>query len=413
MSHVRTIPVLLGICLTPVACTDTTKVDPTEPEAVSAELAGSMALAAPLAFKRISAGLGNGHTCGVTTTNRAYCWGHNGSGQIGDGTTTKRLRPTPVGGTLRFTGVSAGYDFSCAVTTEFRAYCWGSNTFNTRGGQLGDGTRTRRLRPVAVLGGLLFREVSTGVAHTCGRTTTDRIYCWGSNESGQIGDGTNQDRLSPVPVGGTLRFLQVTVGGNHSCGLTTDNRAFCWGSNADRQVGNNSTLSQVRTPAAVAGNRRFIQVNGGGFHTCGVTTDARAFCWGVNLFGQLGDGTTSRRAVPTLVVGGRLFGGIENGIEVGVEAGAGHTCGVTTSNLAFCWGTNQTGTLGDGTNIQRTRPVAVAGGLRFKQVSAGGFHSCGTTTGAAGYCWGDNFNGALGDGTTTSRSRPRAVVGPL
>jgi alpha-tubulin suppressor-like RCC1 family protein len=404
MARIQYAALLLSICAAPMGCKDATNSDLTDPEVVPDDLAAPTTMTAPLAFQRISAGTGNGHTCGVTTNSLAYCWGYNGTGAVGDGTTTRRLRPAAVAGMHRFQQVSAGYDFSCGITSEFRAYCWGSNNFGIHGGQLGDGTKTRRLRPVAVLGGLQFREVSTGVAHTCGRTTTNRVYCWGSNESGQIGDGTKQDRLTPRRVAGTLRFRQVSVGGNHSCGVTTDDRAYCWGQNASGAIGNGSNMTPVLIPTAVAGNHRFRQLDGGGFHTCGVTTDGRTFCWGDNLSGQLGDGTNTKRTRPRPVVGGLSFRGI--------EAGAQHTCGVTTTNLAYCWGNNQVGTLGDGTTSHRSAPVAVAGGHRFSQVSAGGPHSCGTTTAAAGYCWGENFNGALGDGTTTNRTRPRAVVGP-
>jgi alpha-tubulin suppressor-like RCC1 family protein len=392
MPRVKNVALLLCLCAAPTACNDAPDNDPTAPEIAPADPTINAAMTTPLAFRQISAGTGSGHSCGVATSNLAYCWGYNGTGAIGDGTTTRRLRPVAVAGTLRFQQVSAGYDFTCGVTTEFRAYCWGSNNFGIHGGQLGDGTKTQRLRPVAVRGGLLFSEVSTGQAHTCGRTTGNRVYCWGSNERGQIGDGTRQDRLTPVPIGGTLRFRQVSVGWNHSCAVTTDDRAYCWG-------------GSVLNPTVVPGGHRFLLGDGGGFHTCGVATDNRGLCWGDNLFGQLGNGTTGApRAMPRVVVGGLAFRAI--------EAGAHHTCGVTTVNQAYCWGNNQEGTLGDGTTTHRSAPVRVAGGHRFSQVSAGGAHSCGRKPSGAGYCWGGNFSGALGDGTRTNRLTPRAVVGP-
>jgi alpha-tubulin suppressor-like RCC1 family protein len=142
----------------------------------SEPLAETAAAVTPLAFRQISAGTGNAHTCGVTADNQLYCWGTNNAGQLGDGTTTRRLRPVPVAGSRTYRHVSAGYDFTCAVSTGDRAFCWGVNTGHD-GGQLGDGTTVaRRLIPVAVLGGHAFRQVSTGLYHACGVTLDDRAW---------------------------------------------------------------------------------------------------------------------------------------------------------------------------------------------------------------------------------------------
>ena len=116
-------------------------------------------------------------------------------GQIGDGTKTLRSRPVPVGGGLSFRTVSAGFQQTCGVTAGGLAYCWGDNAR----GQLGDGTKTQRSRPVPVAGGMRFHAVSTGpVTHSCGVTTEGAAYCWGFNGRGQLGDGTTTDRKSPV-----------------------------------------------------------------------------------------------------------------------------------------------------------------------------------------------------------------------
>jgi alpha-tubulin suppressor-like RCC1 family protein len=407
MSQVRNAALLLCLGAATIACNDAPNGGPTEPEVAPADPELSATITAPLAFRQVAAGMGIAHACGVTTENVAYCWGANNEGQLGDGTTTNRLRPVPVAGSLRFLQLSTGNDYTCGVTTEFKAYCWGSNFFATHlAGQLGDGTMTRRLRPRAVLGGLEFREVSTGLAHTCGRTTTNRAYCWGGNSTGQLGNGTRGDpRLTPVPVAGSLRFRKISVGNVHSCGVTPDDQAYCWGDNSDGQVGIGVRSSGLLSPTPVTGGHFFRTVDGGSFHTCGVTRDNQGFCWGDNIFGQLGIGETGGvRPRPRAVLGGLSFRNI--------EAGSSHNCGVTTLNRAYCWGTNQEGGLGDGTMTQRSTPVAVLGGHRFRQVTAGLLFSCGVRTDAAGYCWGYNGAGSLGDGTTTNRPRPRAVVAP-
>jgi alpha-tubulin suppressor-like RCC1 family protein len=312
------------------------------------------------------------------------------------------LTPVAVAGGLSFRQVSAGYGHTCGVTTGYRAYCWGNNGF----GQLGDGTTTNRLTPVPVAGGHQFRRVEMNFGfHTCGVSYPDnRAYCWGSNAEGQLGDGTTTQRLTPVPVAGTLRFRQVGAGGFHTCGVTTDDRAFCWGFNHYGQLGDSTTMARRLRPVLVVGGHHFRQVGAGRYHTCAVTTTDRAFCWGNGRQGQMGNGKASTSFWPRAVAGGLYFDR--------VSPGGLHTCGETTSNRVYCWGSNTEGQLGDGTFTQRLKPVPVAGGLTFGQVSAGFYHTCGKTPAAVAYCWGSNWAGQLGDGTTTHRLTPVAVLGP-
>ncbi len=379
---------------------------PTEPDP-AAELATA---AQVLSFRQISAG--GRHSCGVTTDDRAYCWG-DGGGVLGDGTINSRPSPVAVSGGLRFIQVSVASSHTCGLTGDNRAYCWGNNSY----GQIGDGTNQgdpepifgrSRLTPVAVVGGLRFRQLRAGGFHTCGVTTTNVAYCWGLNSSGQLGDGTMTQRLAPSRVGGGLSFRQVVPGVFHTCGTTTGNRAYCWGQNTEAQLGIGIFgRRQYRlTPVPVSGSISFQQVLGGGSHSCGVTTDSRVYCWGNNFFGQLGDGTTSRRSTPVAVVGGRLFRW--------VSPGGDHTCGTTLDNRPFCWGRNDLGNLGDGTTTTRIRPTRVVGGLLFSMISSASWWStCGVTTGGRGYCWGTNTWSQLGDGTSTQRLRPTPVASPM
>jgi alpha-tubulin suppressor-like RCC1 family protein len=363
---------------------------------------------------------GDTHSCALRASGVAYCWGANNAGQLGDGTTTQRLVPTPVAGGLTFTslsagptvllnGVSAGY--TCGVAPSGAAYCWGNNGY----GQLGDGTTTNQLTPTPVAGGLTFASVHAGAgppriasAYSCGVTSSGATYCWGTNFYGQLGDGTTTLRLVPTAVAGGLTFTTVSVGAAHTCGVTTSGAAYCWGYNGDGRLGDNTTTQRL-VPTAVAGGLTFASVTAGDCHTCAVTTSGAAYCWGAG--GYIGDGTTTQRLVPTAVAGGLTFASVDAAAGTGFTNTA-YTCGVTPSGAAYCWGYNTFGTLGDGTTTQRLVPNAVAGALTFAAVRAGGNHTCGVTTSGAAYCWGLNSSGELGDGTTTARVVPMPVAFP-
>ncbi len=369
-----------------------------------AEPAGAAAApAAALTFRRVASY--DSHTCGVTTDDLAYCWGYNFAGQLGDGTTTERPAPAAVSGGLRFRAVSPGISHTCGLTTDDQAYCWGENAE----GQLGDGSTTSSTTPVAVASKRRFRQLSAGAGHTCGVTFTDRALCWGSNASGALGDGTRSSRTRPGRVKGPdLLFAEVSAGEDYTCAVDMDGGAHCWGTNNDGQLGDGTQDTERLTPVPVVGEHRFLQVSAEFLHTCGVTVENIAYCWGRNSVGQLGDGSDNpRRLKPSAVAGGLRFQ------RVGL--GYNHTCGVTTDALAYCWGSNGSGQLGDGTRDFANTPVAVAGRLRFADVDAAGGHSCGVSLDDRGYCWGDNFFGQLGDGNSgvgAERLTPVPVAGP-
>lgn len=319
---------------------------------------------------------------------------------------------------LAFYQVSAGRFHTCGITMDNRAYCWGA------GSLLGNGTSTRSTTPVAVATTLRFRQVSAAWSHTCAVTLDYQAYCWGTNADGKLGDGTETDRLSPVPVAGGLRFRQIDGGDDQTCAVTyPDNRAYCWGYHAEGGIGDGTYRPIARlTPTAVAGGLSFRQVSVGGgktdppgsrepfaSHSCGVTTSDEAFCWGPNSLGQLGIGTeVFSVASPTRVAGGHRFKQI--------EAGSAYTCAVTTTNRAFCWGNGREGQIGDGKTYLRFSPRAVAGGHSFERITTGEFHTCAEATSNRAYCWGLNGGtdaGAVGDGTTTQRLTPVAVAGGL
>jgi alpha-tubulin suppressor-like RCC1 family protein len=255
---------------------------------------------------------------------------------------------------------------------------------------------------IAAATALAFAQLSGGLYHTCGVTLDQRAYCWGLN-SGNLGDGTTVERLTPTAVATTLPFRQISAGVFTTCGVTTDFVAYCWGANDHGVLGNGTTARQL-APVKVAGGHRFLAVETNGFHTCGVSyPDNLAYCWGENYEGQLGDGTRTDRLTPVPVARGLVYRQL--------TAGEKHTCGVTTDGFLFCWGSNRYGQLGDSsTAVRRIKPSRVSRTRRWYQVDAGGNTSCALTAYQAAFCWGDGREGQLGNGQRYLSFWPRKVA---
>jgi hypothetical protein len=323
------------------------------------------------------------------------------------------LVPMAVQGGLTFTQLDLGSTHSCGLTSAGAAYCWGRNN----AGQLGDNSTSNRSDdhqsvPAAVAGGLTFTKLSAGAQHTCGVTAAGTAHCWGANGRGGLGDGTTTSRPVPAAVGGGLSFGMITTGGysfGMTCAVTTSGAAYCWGENSFGQLGIAATDDAVHgTPAAVSGGIAFASLDVGGTHVCGVSTAGTGYCWGANVLGSLGDASTVQRSTPVAVTGGIAFARIVGGGFSNVNA---HTCGFTTAGKAYCWGDNEVGALGDGSLVNRLEPSAVAGQSSFNNLAAGARHSCGVATTGILYCWGSNRAGQLGVNSVATQSSPARVIG--
>jgi len=361
---------------------------------------------------------GSRHTCGLDEGGVSYCWGYNGDGQLGlgqgaagSGPVFALPQPTAAAGKLTFAEVNGGRYHTCALTLSNIGYCWGAGLDGRNGSGGQTDTPTQLATPE------IFKAISAGRTHSCALTPDGRVFCWGANSLGQLGNGytgSGLDTLATSPDSLTpgKRFISVAAGGLHSCAVTTAGEAYCWGYNASGQLGN-STNTDAGVPTLVSGGIAFASITAGEDHTCGLSPSGQAYCWGDDAFGQLGGGGVGGSPDPVAVAGGLAF--------VSLTAGFAHTCGITSSGIAYCWGRNTRGELGDGTTTDRSGPVAVGGGLSFRMISAGGgdaginptlapAHTCGVTTGKVAYCWGDNQFGELGDGTQIMRKLPTKVA---
>lgn len=341
---------------------------------------------------------GNRHTCALTVSGSAFCWGQNNDGELGSPLFEPVVpAPVPVAGDLRFRQIMAGKRITCAVSTNGEGYCWGLSV-ETSG--------LNSFTPRRVADGFSLRQIATMISvgsrgrHVCGVTTDGAAICWGTNDYGQLGDNSTVDRDTPVEVLGGLEFDAVSTGDAHSCGIARSGDGYCWGAGAG------SGSAQDSVPGLLGGNLQYATLASMFQHSCALTPAGVAYCWGAGVFGKLGDGSDYGSFSPVPVSGGLVFSTI--------DVGGHHTCGVTTDGQAHCWGANgSSGYLGTGDTVSTTVPVPVAGSLTFVTVSAGGSHSCGITATGAIYCWGYGATGALGNGGTSDSRSPFRVRDPM
>lgn len=463
-------------------------------------------------WKQVDAG--RSLTCGIDSDGVAWCWGIDANGELGNGAALSGDQPAPTAvdlGDAKYATISAGGTVSCGLTADPDILCAGTRT----NGGVGDGgtsgfatspvsvaeaaldqqitfeplpdvvfgappialtaTSTSGL-PVSFAGGGscsvngttvtifdlgtcsvtasqagdgayrpaptvvrsftvtpafadgVWADVDGGTEHTCAVTTAGTAWCWGRDDNGRLGNGAaltgNQSAPSRVadPAGGPVVWDTVSAGDQHSCGVTTDGRAYCWGAGANGRLGNNGVAdapSPVQVPTM--GFSDWTVIAAGGSHTCGVNEEGGAFCWGADLFGQLGNGATSgNQPSPSAVPhpGGDIG-------WVDISVGDRHTCAVDTGADTWCWGVANLGQvgLGPGVTTAQTSPQAVLypGSVTDTQVvdvELGWNRSChrqiilaGTnpTTEPSVWCWG--HDGTFVQGPTSTSGTAALDVG--
>ena len=344
--------------------------------------------AAPLATQIVA---GEFHTCMLTPAGAVKCWGLNDDGQVGEGgTAANRLQPADVKGLTRgVVQIGAGAYHTCALLEDRSVRCWGFNG----NGRLGDGTTTNRSLPTPVPGLGRVRSLFVGQRHTCVALEAGPVQCWGANEYGQLGDGTKVDRLSPTDIpalGGDTR--KVVGGFDYGCALKDGGAVLCWGHNDHGQLGDGSPESAERLTPAPASLLSASDLVGGPDSICAIGPSNLLWCWGLVGYQQ---------TAQTYVDVWRTTPGLQAGATdvAKVVLGDTHACIVTTAGRARCWRFNGWGSVGDGTRDLRPAPVDVLGLTgAVVAMGAGGAHNCVATDAGAMKCWGANDQGQLGDG---------------
>jgi alpha-tubulin suppressor-like RCC1 family protein len=310
--------------------------------------------------------LGDSHACARLADGSVWCWGEGDKGQIGDGATSARPKPTRVPIPLAAVRIAAGTAHTCALLSDTTVRCWGDNG----SGQIGDGSTSMRGLPVGVTDLRDVDALAAGGATTCVRRQL-RVLCFGSGVHGTIGDGSRMDRHVPTLVSAIEDAGTIAMGSAHVCVLTTAHQIKCWGDNTDGQIGVGASEADYATPQLVGGKWDILFAGYGA--TCGVTAGGRmasAECWG-----RTG---TVQSSVPAHIS--------EMDRCNRLSLGATHRCSLYCDNGARCWLGNANGQIGDGTTEPRETPTRVLTGA--KAISAGAKYSCAVTSSGGVKCWG-------------------------
>jgi alpha-tubulin suppressor-like RCC1 family protein len=317
---------------------------------------------------------GDRHTCAVKPNGAAYCWGLNGSGQLGIGNTTGKQVPTAI--TTLASGVasiSPGGTQTCALKTDGTVYCWGNGVTS----------------PAKVNGVAAVTQVNAFGDRMCAVTQGKVAYCWS-------GTGT-----PTVPVGLESGVASVSAGYGYQCAVKTDGSLWCWGSNGNGILGIGSTTAATN-PTKVTTLTDVKKVAAGWRHTCAIKTDGTAWCWGLNGHGQVGDNSNVTKTSPTQVQG------LDSAVDISV--GYDFSCAVKTDGSVMCWGFGENGKLGINSTADKwvatpipTLPSGVT------SVNIGGAQACVVKTDETKWCWGRNSNGELGINSTADKWVPTAV----
>jgi alpha-tubulin suppressor-like RCC1 family protein len=351
---------------------------------------------------------GANFTCALDHTGAAFCWGAGAAGQLGNGARSESALPVRVSGGP-YVALTATDQQACGLRADGKAECWGIAIAHCCAQAL-----DTLAAPSPVTTSTRFSQISIGELSACGIDDAHHGFCWGDQSAGGLGSGVDADTALPplAPIAGGHAFASLSEGVFGGCGLDTGGLAWCWGANLFGELGTGDDVTVVAlAPVAVSGGLVFSHLAVGGAYVCGITTTGLTECWGVNVAGALGDSTMVDHSVPAPVVHANfvaIFAGGKNDI-------LDHTCGLDPSGAASCWGANDFGQLGAASSETchfaageacSTSPLPVSGGLTFTTLALGDAHTCGVVADGHVYCWGRNDDGELGDGTTAPSAAP-------
>ena len=342
------------------------------------------------------------HTCALQARGTAYCWGSNGKGQLGDGTTrTVRRAPVQVMGVEDATQIVAGGSFTCALRRDGTVLCWGSNTE----GQMGDGTTgADRPRPGPVAGAERVTQLTAGAGHACALLRDETVLCWGWNRFAQIGDGTEGGFPRATRVLGLSAGVQIDAGWSHTCARRRDGTLLCWGFNEGGQIGDGTRgdMANRPSPTPVLGLRDALDVAAGATRSIARTAPDDLWVWGRNE-----EPFRLDQPVPVPTRFGNFTGVAQ------LSPSSGFTCVRLASGRVQCWGRGALGSLGNGSARDQLMPTDVAMLDDAMEIAAGDLHVCARRREGSLVCWGSNSDGLLGSGSMEPQSLVPVAVLPV
>lgn len=363
------------------------------------------------------------HSCAIKSDGMIYCWGNNSQGQLGTGEYSNKSTPYPVNVRnlldedlfLSFKKVSCGSQHTCAMNQKNDVYCWGSN-LNGRLGINSDEEKLnlpKKIDTKELTDNEYFKDITTGLSHTCGVTNFGNIYCWGDNSDGQLGRGNTDSGFSyPVktsdPSFDNLFFKQVVTQNNHNCALDGEGHAYCWGKNSNNQTGTDTPGFQL-TANKVEPSEIFVELSLGGIFSCGITNSKDVKCWGQQVSGTFGNTSVTDDNYTTPKIWDTSS--LASKKAVSITSGYAYTCTIVDGGEVFCWGAGGSDQQGDGDSTDNLTPTQVVLGQsgNFKKISSNTSHTCGINLNGELYCWGDNSFNQLGDGTSNDSNVPVKV----
>ncbi|RKG89198.1 kelch-like protein [Corallococcus sp. CA049B] len=343
---------------------------------------------------------GGAHSLIVRQDGTAAAWGHNGYGQLGDGTNVDRVLPVPiqVQGLTGTTALSATAYHTLALQQDGTVWGWGYND----SGQLGDAADLARVTPAPLPGLTGVTALASGTYHSLALKQDGTVWTWGLNNLGQLGDGTTVSRTERMSVPGLTDVTALAASTYHSLALKQDGTVWTWGYNSSGQLGDGTTASRL-TPAQVPGLTGVSAIAAGLVHSLALKQDGTVWAWGRNTDGQLGNGATVNSPVPVQVQGLTDVSAI--------AAGSYHSLALKQDGTAWTWGRNDTGQLGNQTVTGSLTPAQVPGLAAVTALAGGDAHSMALLRDGTVWTWGYNAEGELGDGTTLDRTAPVRVQG--
>lgn len=404
-----------------------TMVKATEANAMTKNIARSLkntSSGTSIKFKQVVAGISS--FCALDQNGEILCWGSNGSGQLGNGTTKDAYFATKVSNpdNVVFNSL-VGFNYNyCATDTNNILYCWGGGG----SGQIGDGLNKNALIPTKVQlpvdsvthTAITFTSISVGASTICGVGTNKHIYCWGDNQYGQVGNGTNTNATTPTQIvmadsnAQSETFVEVNInyyGSGAVCALASSGNIYCWGGGGNYALGNGTTADSnkailVKMPANGDKFKHLVQGMGNG--NCALTTLDTAYCWGYNNSGEGGNGISYLPVqVPTAVIMpvGETFTTMSTSVNT--------ACAITNLGNAYCWGYGYTGQRGDGSNSNLNVPVKLQFPSQVLSISSSYYQSatlCALDINHKVYCWGAGNYGSVGNGESYSVNVPTPIA---